>query len=166
MKGLRESLMLAEPELLLPSSDLTENPRGTPLPRGQQGVLEPRESGSPSAPWLMIRLRMARPRHQTIAQLPACPAPPLHRGPDGGARGRAEPSKPLSPSDQVTGISAHSSGQSHLRKPFSGAPPDLDAKCNATCKAGQCWKAEEPLPPPRVREKPEVSKGRERKERR
>ena len=110
--GLKESLMLAEPELLLPSSDLlTENPRGPPLPQSQQGVLEPRESSSPSAPWLMIRLRMARLRHQTIAQLPACPAPPLHRGPDGGARGRAEPSKPLNPSDQVTGISAHSSGQ-------------------------------------------------------
>lgn len=65
-------------------------PSPTPTPPGANREFR----SSPSAPWLRIRLRMARLRHQTIAWLPAHPAPPCPQGPGGTGLGCPPPSKP------------------------------------------------------------------------
>lgn len=121
-------------------------PLGTPSPQSQLGALEP---SSPSAPGLRTRLRTARLRHQTIAQLPAHGSPG-HRGPGGGARGSCPQPRtpgpsfwsgrrfPLSLSD-TWGFWL----MSHLMKLFPGAAPDLNAKRKVTGGDRRSWPIEE-----------------------
>lgn len=86
----RSSPTSPEPALPLPSLLQGVSPQGLPGPR---------ESGSPSAPWLMTRLRMVTLRHQTIAQLPLA-RPLLSTGAQmEGPRGVQGPAGPANPSD-------------------------------------------------------------------
>ena len=85
--GLKESLMLAEPELLLPSSDLlTENPGGstpTPEPTGSSGAQGVQLTVSPLADDQAEDGQTEAPNHSPAACLPGPSSPqgPRWRGP-------------------------------------------------------------------------------------
>lgn len=114
------------------------------------GVLEFQERSSPSAPWLMIRLRMARLRHQIIAQLACSPGPSYPQEPRrrGRARSAAQQAGATSSDGPRKELSAptlpHKKGCTHgtRQEVVFWRIPRSRSRCKATHRAGQSWSPE------------------------